>query len=131
MFELAIGFFHPLQLLQTLSGSELQLHSESSSKRSESSKLNRSPSSQSSMAGATTSPPPPAAPAPPPALPPLPLPPARLPPAAAASFRQRTKAYCSFPHTHTLTYLHTQTQQSLSRRCGAILTRHYNCCRLN
>lgn len=42
---LAIGRFHPRQLLHKLSGSELQLHNESSSKRSESSKLNRSHSS--------------------------------------------------------------------------------------
>uniref|UniRef100_A0A182NC37 Uncharacterized protein n=1 Tax=Anopheles dirus TaxID=7168 RepID=A0A182NC37_9DIPT len=41
----ATGFFQPRQLLHTLSGSELQLHSESSSNRSESSKLNRSISS--------------------------------------------------------------------------------------
>lgn len=37
-----ICFFHPRQLLQRLSGSEVQLHKESSSNRSESSKLNRS-----------------------------------------------------------------------------------------
>lgn len=52
------GFFHPLQLLHRLSGSELQLQRESSSKRSESSKLNRSPSSHSSIAAATSFPPP-------------------------------------------------------------------------
>lgn len=50
---LVVGRFQPLQLLHKLSGSELQLHSESSSKRSESSKLNRSHSSFHS--GATTS----------------------------------------------------------------------------
>jgi hypothetical protein len=68
----AAGFFQPLQLLQRLSGSELQLQSESSSKRSESSKLNLSPSSHSSIAAATSPPPPPG----------------RFP--AAASFEQRT-----------------------------------------
>lgn len=40
-----VGRFHPRQLLHSDSGSELQLHSESSSNRSESSKLNRSHSS--------------------------------------------------------------------------------------
>lgn len=48
------GFFHPRQLLQRLSGSELQLQRESSSNLSESSKLKRSPSSQSSIAAATS-----------------------------------------------------------------------------
>uniref|UniRef100_A0A1Y1LRA9 Uncharacterized protein n=1 Tax=Photinus pyralis TaxID=7054 RepID=A0A1Y1LRA9_PHOPY len=67
-----MGFFHPLQLLQTLSGSELQLHKESSSKRSESSKLKRSTSSQSSIAAATSPPP---------------SPPERLP--VPATFKQR------------------------------------------
>lgn len=43
--DVPTGFFQPRQLLQTLSGSELQLHNESSSNRSESSKLNRSHSS--------------------------------------------------------------------------------------
>lgn len=42
---LLIGRFQPRQLLHKLSGSELQLHNESSSKRSESSKLKRSHSS--------------------------------------------------------------------------------------
>ncbi|KAJ3641299.1 hypothetical protein Zmor_027811 [Zophobas morio] len=76
----AEGFFHPRQLLHTLSGSELQLHSESSSNRSESSKLNLSPSSHSSIAAATSPPPPP--------------PPGRFP--AAASFdrgRSRRERY--------------------------------------
>lgn len=71
--EVVAGFFHPLQLLQRLSGSELQLHNESSSNLSESSKLNLSPSRspQSSDAAGTSLPPP-----------------ARFPP-AAASFKQR------------------------------------------
>lgn len=71
--EVVDGFFHPLQLLQRLSGSELQLHNESSSNLSESSKLNLSPSlsPQSSIAVGTSLPPP-----------------ARFPP-AAASFKQR------------------------------------------
>lgn len=43
--QLIVGRFQPRQLLHKLSGSELQLHNESSSKRSESSKLNRSHSS--------------------------------------------------------------------------------------
>lgn len=42
---LVVGRFHPRQLLHKLSGSELQLHKESSSNLSESSKLNRSHSS--------------------------------------------------------------------------------------
>lgn len=41
----AVGRFHPRQLLHKLSCSELQLHNESSSNLSESSKLNRSHSS--------------------------------------------------------------------------------------
>lgn len=46
----AIGRFHPRQLLHRLSGSELQLHSESSSNRSESSKVYRSSSFHSGWA---------------------------------------------------------------------------------
>lgn len=49
-----VGRFQPRQLLHKLSGSELQLHNESSSKRSESSKLNRSHSSA-FHSGCTTS----------------------------------------------------------------------------
>lgn len=48
------GLLHPRQLLHRLSGSELQLHKESSSKRSESSKLKWSPSSQSSKGDPTS-----------------------------------------------------------------------------
>lgn len=57
--ELATGFFQPLQLLHKLSGSELQLHKESSSNLSESSKLKRPPSSQSRIAPSSSPPPPP------------------------------------------------------------------------
>lgn len=56
-----IGFFQPRQLLHTLSGSELQLHNESSSKWSESSKLNLSISSLFHSLAAFAPPPPPAA----------------------------------------------------------------------
>lgn len=45
VLEFTLGLFHPRQLLHRLSGSELQLHRESSSNLSESSKLNRSHSS--------------------------------------------------------------------------------------
>lgn len=48
------GRFHPRQLLHRLSGSELQLHRESSSNRSESSKLKWSASSQSSRGDPTS-----------------------------------------------------------------------------
>ena len=58
-----LGFFHPRQLLHNDSGSLLQLHSESSSNRSESSNENLlSPSSQSTI-GSEASSPAPAAPA--------------------------------------------------------------------
>lgn len=77
----AAGFFQPLQLLHTLSGSELQLHRESSSNLSESSKLNLSPSSHSSIAEATS---------------PFP-PPGRFP--AAASFDTKTKPRLQTPST--------------------------------
>lgn len=61
--EPAVGLFQPRQLLHRLSGSELQLHKESSSKRSESSKLKRPPSSQSRIAPSSST----AATVPPPA----------------------------------------------------------------
>lgn len=71
---LVVGFFQPRQLLHNDSASELQLQSESSSKRMESSKLNRSISS-----GFHSLPPPPLA-----AFASAPAPPAAAPPAAAA-----------------------------------------------
>lgn len=49
-----MGRFQPRQLLHKLSGSELQLHNESSSNRSESSKVNRSHSSFHSCATTTS-----------------------------------------------------------------------------
>lgn len=49
-----MGRFQPRQLLHRLSGSELQLHNESSSNRSESSKVNRSHSSFHSCAATTS-----------------------------------------------------------------------------
>lgn len=74
-----VGFFQPRQLLHNDSASELQLHKESSSKRMESSKLNRSISS-----GFHSLPPPPP---PPPgaAFASAPAPAAAAPPPAAAA----------------------------------------------
>lgn len=53
-----VGFFQPRQLLHILSGSELQVQIESSSKRSESSKLKHSSLPPSAAAATTTAPPP-------------------------------------------------------------------------
>jgi len=73
----AAGFFQPRQLLHSDSGSELQLHRESSSKRMESSELKRSISSGfHSLAAA----PAPSRPAPPPPAPSAPAPTAAAPP---------------------------------------------------
>ncbi|KYN04786.1 hypothetical protein ALC62_04345 [Cyphomyrmex costatus] len=82
---------HPRQLLQSDSGSLLKLHSESSSKRSESSKEKRSFSSHSIRCPPAVLPP--ARPPPPPPPPPLPEDRARLPASFNYRANQHTRKY--------------------------------------